>query len=1147
MNLFQLDKKKMTLRSDSFIPLVRSNDQSLFELSFKGTLPTGATLRLLGDAMRNNTNLRRLDLSCTKIQDSDMIPFLQLLVFNKGLTHLNLASNERITDITADAIVDCILERNCTLSFITLTGTSISEEKIRDITFLMTLNKFPKQLKPQAYRAMRNDDTFFTFELTYDTTDVKVYNEESIRIVAECLRHNTVVKTLKLDQCCVGEHCSSELRPLFQHNFTLRRVSLKNNYLGSDTALMIAAALEKAGDSTSLEDIDLTGNEIDDEGCNRFSELLKLNTSIRVITLLRNKCSAVALDRMRTGTALNCEPAQLKPLLPRLAANDSAVDVIDLPGTADTALRGPGRGYFTSLGASTIAEALLYNTYAHTLRLHGNHIGPEGAKAIASLLARNSTVTSIDLSMNPINDEGARHLVIAMKSNDAVVDINIDQCNVSARLQTEIAALCHLNAQPLPVKSLLKEEEPMPDSVDISYRPKQPRGKWRSLYAESMPYVLAVLAKHTNITELDLTDNLTLGDEGMLLLIPFLRTPACRLKKLIISNTSITDRTIAELTDAVSVNYIIRSIIVSPNPSTTTKPQQRLDEALQLNQYPPAVKDLAPLLMSNVDGIEDVTFTRKPDDESPPFGDDATRVILSALKNNTKVKTLRLVGHRISNRGAGYLSELLLQNRTITEVDLSVNDVGPDGISEFSDMLEQNTTLTKCNLAKNSLTEVGGTRLLKALQVANRTLVDLNVEECKILAPTKVRIDAQVASNGQSIDFRTHILEKIPGGSLSTLKFFGDVSTGFLTAASIRALLIVVQTTSGTSAASNITGIHFPFNKLADDALVPLAQLVELLPSLTEIDLSNNCFTTKAMEMALQVLGNAPQLKSFALHGEDFPVASLEAKTVEHTLKLNNESSSFRKLYFGWRSRVVAAAAAGNNSTGAAIESKRASNSSSQVIDFSAVELLNNHSSLEMFFDMLHTNLSAIPSAAVASTIVRGVQLSPNVDDDTLQAILVHIISDPVLVSSVRGLKLDGSPTKASLSEKSLTLLIEFARRCSNLIVCLVSDAVEENLKCLVDELKQQIASNRKAAADSIIDDIFEQPQRAAVEAAGRKPQSHAAGSSLAAVRSRDERAVQSQIMSEALQEMPKRVTYVRGAFGFSNARQLDEECRGFL
>lgn len=1123
------------LRSDAFIPRIRTNDPAVFELSFAGRRPTAPTLRILGDALKHNTSLKRLDFSDCHLTNEDVTPLLQLLECNKGVTHLSLANNPDISEATVLSLRRCILGANNTLSFVVLDGTGVSADAQQDLNFIISLNKFPTQLKQQAHRARSNEENFFTFELTHDTTDPKVYNEESARLVSTSLAHNTVIRTLKLNRCCVGEHSLKELRYLFQINTTLRRVALQENFLGSDSAVMIATAIGKAGAKSSIQDIDLSINEIDDEGCDAFTQLLEENTNIRVVSLVRNRCTQVALDRLRTACALNCEPAELKPLLPRLQRDDPTIVSIRLPGTADVAARGPGRGYFTSLGAATISEALLHNTHVHSIILPSNHIGADGAKALASLVARTQSVTAIDISRNPINDEGARHLILGLRQNDSVVELRVDGCNVSSRAMSEIAALCHLNVQPLPIKKLLAkgvegtaQEDPLRAGVlNLAYQPKQPAGKWKGLHSESMPYILTILSKIPTITELDMCDNVTMGDAAVLQLVPYVRDPACRLRKLLLCNTGITDVTLNAFTDAMRVNYALQSIVITPNSATTTRPQQRLDEAVQHNHFPAAVKDLILPLQKNVDGIDAVKFVRNAnlpqtvssDPVEAPYGDDAMRILTAALQSNTKVTRFVYSGHRMSNRGMGYLCELLLHNTTLTEVDVSNNDVGPDGVEDLSSMLEQNVTLLSLNIGSNPLTEVGGARLLNALQTANRALQHICVDNCRLIDLTKRKIDAQVAANTQPAMFRS-ILEKVSG--IPVVKCFGDASIGFLDARSVQALHATLQCAPSVA---HIRSIELPHNHLGDEGLKHFVELAATLPNLVSVDLFDNNMTLEvAVPLLKEMCLRSSKLNSIRVFLTDVHASDPGLQEIDDLLKLHHEAPSFQATYVRLQTAInnLPSAASLANSLILSSSTRTAPTGPTTMLEVSdaplsvtsfllLVRLLQRHGGCGHWIRGISLQRCSLESASAINGLI------------------------PLLECCTRlaGLQLREVTT---LNDDEALALVKVMQQTPTILQADIDASIFSGEEYYISTTKSLIEAHRHAAAVTAVENIFAATQQltsaAVSRVPGQKNRTSAAGRPAAAVRSlEEESAVLMEIMQDALEQMPNRTPYQRGMY----------------
>ncbi len=878
-------------RSDNFLPLLQSNDPAIIELDLREKYVTGATISLIGNSLTRNTNLRSIDLSGNALRDSDVVPLFTALRANRGVTRIDLSFNEGLTEIAAQAIIDCIVDYNSTICEIELGHTKAPQNMIDIILYLILLNKYPRSIKPLAYKAILNDYQLYVFQVVYDESDERTCNEETTRLISKALMHNTFVRTLSLDKCCRGEAAVAELRDLLANNHVLSRLSLRDNYLGPLAVKMICKAIERAGDKSMIDYIDLSDNpDIDDEGCGYIEQLLVTNGKMRMISLLGcTKASPEAQHRVRVALALNCEPPLVKKLLPELLINRSDIVTISIIGSE--ALNRPSKNYLTSLGATTLAESLHTNTFVHTLDFRFNHIGPDGAKSIGRLLVENPHITSIDLERNPLFDEGIRYLILAMRKNDNCVRLNVDRCEATPRLVEELCALCHLNIQPLPLKQLLALEKVSGEILDLSRQRSQPRGKLPSLQPDSMPYVLTILRKNRHLTTLDLSDNITLDDEGIMQLVPVLLDEACRLSRLVFPCTGISDRTIDAFNEAMSANYTIRSMVAAPNSGTGAKARQKLEVSISLNHFPSAVKDIVPMLTQNVEGVWGVEFPRK-EGSYPPFGDDTAKLLFQSLAGNNHVTTVVLSRQRISNRGLSYGCECLLSNKNITSVDLSFNDIGPDGAQELACVLENNTTLTSLNLAGNPLTEVGGSFIAKALHMSNRSLRSLDVSDCKLLPATKLKIDALVVFNGETAgEFRGHVLDRI--SSLTALQFFGDPITGICTDKSCKALQLALR-----AYPNHLTSISLKYNNIGDDGVLTILEIIAEFKTITSVNLQHNTgISPDVVSSITATLQEQKQVVVFDISSNPL-ISPVDLRRIGLTIELNAQSEGFRKLYY---------------------------------------------------------------------------------------------------------------------------------------------------------------------------------------------------------------------------------------------------------
>ena len=740
---------------------------------------------------------------------------------------------------------------------------------------------------------------------------------------------NNTVRAVYLTGCCRGEVCVRELLPIFSTNPHITRVHLDHNYLGDESVEMICDAISKAGDACGLEELVLDNNEITNGGAKALIRMLQRNTSIKRVSLLHNPrfTSPSLQEQLRIEMALNCEPASMRPAidkirqgLPENLGRDAEKQlylrqqigemlnpegILTLSGTPDDVDgKGPSRGYYTSLGATTIALALRTNISIHTINFRNNHIGPEGAKALADLLEYNPTIVRLDLSENPITDEGARHLLNVFATNDALVTLHLTDSEVSQRLVDDITAACHLNSQPEPIKAILREKDytfkgsgdpstaTTPDDgvvrLDLSKRPVQVRGKWKGLHAESAQYVATILRKQPHITHLDLSDNDSFGDGGVQGLRDWLVHPKCALKRLDLSNTGITDASLSLLSQCSRANYSLLNIVVAGNPGLSTRLRQELDEAISLNRFPTQVKDMVPSLHANVNGITSINFSREPDqfyqkNRLPipsPLGDDTAKLLFSALVRNTKVTTVVLRNQGMGNRAMGYLLECLSVNETITTLDLAHNQIGSEGATELASLLDRNTTLRSVDLSHNGISEEGAVALLYTMNTANRTIHYLNLCGCaSVLPTTRKKVECLAAFNTQAVPFRRHILERI--SSLSNLRCNGHPDSAHFVGCIVQDDAVQALAMALNAQPHKVQSIDFTNNLISDAGCrVLLRDILPMHTCITHVNLSNNPITD---EVGAEIVAYLQENR----HMLEFRVGNAPAVEATNTKKLN--------------------------------------------------------------------------------------------------------------------------------------------------------------------------------------------------------------------------------------------------------------------
>jgi Ran GTPase-activating protein (RanGAP) involved in mRNA processing and transport len=743
---------------------IRSNDFAFSRVDLSSLYLTDMVVDSLAEALRANTRVTELDLSRNDLEFSSALNRLFDVFRTQAqlrLTKLSIAHNPRLGASAGLQLLEVCRANDC-IKNLDIDDTGIEGETFDRIHYLVRLNHHPKALKDQLYLATLNHSGLFSVDVQYDASDPRTMSEDSIDEVVAALKNNDVVRALLLDRCCRGEACVRHLLPVLRENRHLTKLSLVGNMLGAEAIKLISEAIHSNSHSR-LEFLDLRENEIDDEGADILTRHLRSSDVVRSIRVDGNL--RVSDDRrfaLQTAAAANNEPREVKEVVSRITANDEHLTEVILRG-GTCSKSAASKGYITSLGAKTLSEALTSNTVVHTVDLRDHHIGPEGAAAIGRMLKTNTTVTDLCLSGNPITDEGARHIIQGLAHNDSIVVCDLHGCGVSDPLLTEIEDVCRVNVQPLPVKALFvipAATNGLPDTIDLSRRSSQPRGKLTVVNEETFLMIRHTIKQQDQtISCIDFSDQ-PLSEPGTEWLCVHWIEANLRIRELRLVNCQLTDTCVQRIMAAVRQNTMLRRISVAANPAVSFSAQVLLEDAVGLNAYPRYFKSAIPLLTGNVTTLREVRLIHDGLTKAEPkFGDDGMKILTDALLANTHVTKVVVQNHNVSDRGISYFKALLTANPTITHLDLNSNDIGTEGAKDFATLLATNRVLfTELHLSHNSISEEGALSLLEALHVSNTSVARCRVltldENPRVSAEVREAVRYRLVELGQPIEFR---------------------------------------------------------------------------------------------------------------------------------------------------------------------------------------------------------------------------------------------------------------------------------------------------------------------------------------------------------------------------------------------------------
>ena len=243
--------------------------------------------------------------------------------------------------------------------------------------------------------------------------------ESSLDRACRRVRNNDhTLLELDLSSNEISDEGATALQQALKGNTTLQRLNLSSNEISDEGATALQQALKG---NTTLQRLNLSSNEISDEGATALAQVVKGNTTLKMLDLARNQIGdegATALAQAMKGY------------------RSTTLRTLDLSSNE-----------ISDVGATALALAMKGNTTLQFLGLSHNLIGDEGATALAHAMKGNTTLELLDLNNNQISDEGATALAQAMKGNTILPVLYLADNQISDEGVTALGSLLHGNTK----------------------------------------------------------------------------------------------------------------------------------------------------------------------------------------------------------------------------------------------------------------------------------------------------------------------------------------------------------------------------------------------------------------------------------------------------------------------------------------------------------------------------------------------------------------------------------------------------------------------------------------------------------------------------------------------------------------------------
>ena len=181
---------------------------SLEELDLRGNqVITGVGLMALGESLKRNRGLKKLDISYCGIDDQGMKSIASALEMNGSLEELNLSGNRAVTGVGFMALGES-LKSNGDLKTLNISHCDIDDQGMKSIASALEMNGSLEELNLSGNRAV---------------TGVGFME------LGESLKRNRGLKTLNISLCSIDDQGMKSLASALDFNSSLEELNLRGN------------------------------------------------------------------------------------------------------------------------------------------------------------------------------------------------------------------------------------------------------------------------------------------------------------------------------------------------------------------------------------------------------------------------------------------------------------------------------------------------------------------------------------------------------------------------------------------------------------------------------------------------------------------------------------------------------------------------------------------------------------------------------------------------------------------------------------------------------------------------------------------------------------------------------------------------------
>ena len=273
-----------------------STNKSISQLNLNGNCIRDKGVEMICEGVGANSSLKELKLESNKFGRDGFLKIAEMLSTNKSLEKLYLGGN-KLVELEAARKLSLSLQQNQTLLLLSLHHSNIDDsvctilsEGISKNETISHFNLSHNNISCEGSKSLFVGlcSNFTVKALFLSNNNLALNSNQASQLFGEFLRVNHSIERLDLSSCQLGEEGCKAVFKALNKTHSLQTLSLSNNKMGNNPCKQLSNCLSNNNSLTSLH---LNSNAISGKGVKQLLEGLHSNSSLQILSLSHNSLS----------------------------------------------------------------------------------------------------------------------------------------------------------------------------------------------------------------------------------------------------------------------------------------------------------------------------------------------------------------------------------------------------------------------------------------------------------------------------------------------------------------------------------------------------------------------------------------------------------------------------------------------------------------------------------------------------------------------------------------------------------------------------------------------------------------------------------------------------------------------------------------